>query len=344
MDYNQDRASSEELLRLMLQKMAEQPAAFTPLTYVIWYEHLLGINKPLNESIKKIFSENGKLDDVNIKKLYNKHINECTECGVKVQKLLRKDVNELLLKINSFTDNADKQAVAFGNNLKNNASKLKDVVDVDTINKIVSSIISDSSELHGSIRTLHDELEVSKEEVNKMHRELMRAKDEAITDPLTGLYNRRGFDLKVRDFIDNPTNKSKKVIVVMLDIDYFKGINDSYGHLFGDSVIKQISAILLEKTKPIDIVARFGGDEFVMVLLDTTIDVAFKLMENIRLTVKSGKIKRMVSNSDVTGFTISIGMVEATITDGINEVISKADKALYNSKNTGRNKTTKSSF
>ena len=125
--------------------------------------------------------------------------------------------------------------------------------------------------------------------------------------------------------------------VIMLDIDKFKNINDTYGHGVGDDVIKILSKILLETTRKSDIVSRFGGEEFALLLPFTDKDSAFIIAEKIRSTVQNKKI--IINDGKIIQFTISLGVDLILNTDeNIELSLNRADSALYIAKESGRNK------
>jgi diguanylate cyclase len=125
----------------------------------------------------------------------------------------------------------------------------------------------------------------------------------------------------------------------MLDIDHFKKINDTYGHLFGDKVIRAIAETLKSKVRGDDSVARLGGEEFAVMLPETDISGARTVAEHIRQSIEGGKIRRLDTKEQIGGITISIGVAAYTNGVSVVDLLDQADKALYVSKNTGRNKT-----
>jgi len=153
-------------------------------------------------------------------------------------------------------------------------------------------------------------------------------------DYLTGLYNRRYFFDTMREYMDEVAETSEKFAVAMIDIDHFKKVNDTYGHDVGDKVIVALSEILRTSTSQRDIVSRFGGEEFCLVLKNINRYSAVDILERIRGEVE--KFSFHINKDDVLKFTISIG---ATIhEDGeIEDSIGEADMMLYNAKNGGRN-------
>jgi len=173
-----------------------------------------------------------------------------------------------------------------------------------------------------------------KEELQIAHIEL---KELANRDSMTNLFNRRYFYDIAKELISLIKRDKKDMALLMIDIDKFKDINDTYGHNTGDTFIKLLASLMMEHTRNSDVVARIGGEEFVILLPDTSKDGAFKIANKIRIiteqqtvTEKNKKIK----------FTISIGVGEFDILheDKIEDVLKRADEALYKAKNSGRNK------
>lgn len=337
MKYEQDRNASGEILRLLIQKMAGHPAAFTPLNYSVWYEFLTGINPALSEAISKRLDNGDKLDDDAIEKLYIKYV---SECNMDVQRVLRDDIQQLLGKIAGFTEETDKQALQFGDSLQAYGDTLKQNLDESKLGDLIHNMVGDTDKMRGSMQNLQSELEASKQQVEKLHQELQSARGEAMTDPLTGILNRRGFETRAKQTFADPTTLDKGLCLLMIDIDHFKKINDTYGHLFGDKVIRAIATTLQSKVRGEDSVARLGGEEFAVMLPETDVAGARTVAEHIRQSIERGKIRRLDTQEQIGGITISIGI--AAYTSGVSAVdlLDQADKALYVSKKTGRNKTT----
>ena len=337
MKYEQDRNASGEILRLLIQKMAGHPAAFTPLNYAVWYEFATGINPALSEAMGKKLDNGDKFEDDAIEKLYIKYV---SECNTNVQRVLREDIQQLLGKLAGFTEETDQQAHQFGDNLQAYGDTLKQNLDASKLGSLISKMAGDTDKMRSSMQNLQSELAVSKQQVEKLHQELQSARGEAMTDPLTGVLNRRGFETRAKQtFVDQAT-LSKGLCLLMFDIDHFKNINDTYGHLFGDKVIRTIAATLKSKIRGEDSVARLGGEEFAVMLPETDISGARIVAEQIRQSIERGKIRRLDTQEQIGGITISIGV--AAYENGVSPLglLDQADKALYVSKKTGRNKTT----
>ena len=337
MKYDQDRNASGEILRLLIQKMAGHPAAFTPLNYAVWYEFSTGINPALSEAMGKRLDNGEKLDDDAIEKLYIKYV---SECNMDVQRVLREDIQQLLGKLAGLTEETDSQAHQFGNSLQAYGETLKQGLDASSLNALIGNMTGDTDKMRGSMQNLQSELAASKEQVDKLHQELQSARGEAMTDPLTSLLNRRGFETIAKQTYADQATLDKGLCLLMVDIDHFKKVNDTYGHLFGDKVIRAIAMTLKSKVRGEDSVARLGGEEFAVMLPETDIADARRVAEHIRQSIERGKIRRLDTQEQIGGITISIGIAAYTSGVSVVDLLDQADKALYVSKKTGRNRTT----
>jgi diguanylate cyclase len=191
-----------------------------------------------------------------------------------------------------------------------------------------------------SVATLKSKLDASKQEIERLREEVNRARDASLTDGLTGLVNRKGFDQVLANCLDalSPEQAVEGPCLLMGDIDHFKEINDTYGHLFGDKVIRAVAGVLKENVKGRDTAARYGGEEFIILLPDTPLRGAQALAENIRSSIERGRIKRSGSEEAVARVTLSLGVAHYHPGESITAFIERADRALYAAKHNGRNR------
>jgi two-component system, cell cycle response regulator len=159
----------------------------------------------------------------------------------------------------------------------------------------------------------------------------------SIRDPLTGCYNKRYFYKHLQNIVEDSIFKHKSLSMMMLDVDYFKTINDTFGHTAGDELLKQIQRRISENIRITDLLARFGGEEFVIVMPDTNIQKAYVVAERIRSMIAQPSF--IISDSMVN-VTVSIGIAEVDESDfkNVNLFVERADKCLYKAKDGGRNK------
>jgi two-component system cell cycle response regulator len=160
----------------------------------------------------------------------------------------------------------------------------------------------------------------------------------AITDPLTGLYNRRYLETHLTHLIEHYINRGKTLSILAVDVDFFKAINDNHGHDVGDKVLQEIAVRLRENTRSVDLCCRVGGEEFIMVLPATETDLADKIAERLRKAIAG---KPIASGSDRSGVhvTVSVGLSSlGGIEDTLEKLLKRADMALYKAKREGRNR------
>jgi diguanylate cyclase (GGDEF)-like protein len=156
-------------------------------------------------------------------------------------------------------------------------------------------------------------------------------------DPLTGLFNRRGFEKKIAEEFERSKRYSHPLSVLLLDIDNFKNINDTYGHHGGDTALVKISEILREKTRRSDFPARYGGEEFVLILPETDQDSAVQVASKIHEEIRS---QPFGTNSNAFALTVSIGLTSTSTKpyDDWHQMLGDADQAMYTAKNSGKDR------
>jgi len=160
----------------------------------------------------------------------------------------------------------------------------------------------------------------------------------AITDGLTGLFNRRYMETHLGTLVDQAAARGKPITVLVLDIDYFKSINDSHGHDAGDDVLREFALRIRKAIRNIDLACRYGGEEFVIVMPETDMAVATIVAERLRRRIATEPfvIQQGARQLEVT---ISIGIAGlSSVTDNAATILKRADQALYRAKRDGRNR------
>lgn len=160
--------------------------------------------------------------------------------------------------------------------------------------------------------------------------------NQATRDPLTYVYNRRFFEEEVKQRIVKAQAENRKYSVLMLDADFFKRVNDTYGHKIGDKVLIELAGKTEKALRDVDIVARYGGEEFVVFLPEIDAEQAQKVAERLRQTIAS--IVVFSDNGEEVRFTVSIGVSSSDVADNVDALVRKADAALYRAKQNGRNR------
>jgi len=167
----------------------------------------------------------------------------------------------------------------------------------------------------------------------KLHERLQQ---EAMIDGLTGVHNRRWFDHVMRERIQCSLETGRPLSLLLIDIDQFKSFNDACGHMTGDRILRNIAKIMLNRLRTEDMLARFGGDEFVLALPETTIENALKVAEELCRGTRALSIRGTQEQPTPTMLTISVGISDLRPEDDVDTLFDRTDKALYQAKDRGR--------
>lgn len=192
--------------------------------------------------------------------------------------------------------------------------------------ELIMSLSTLTHELTNLTRDLNRK-NIALEQANKTITQLMH------TDPLTGLVNRRELDEALGREISKSIRHNLPLSAIMVDLDYFKKVNDTYGHEAGDEVLVKVAETILNTVRKEDIAARFGGEEFIVILPNTPLDSSINLANRIRVA-----IEKLNFTSVATSITASFGVTEYKAKETHHHFIDRADKALYEAKETGRNR------
>jgi two-component system cell cycle response regulator len=192
----------------------------------------------------------------------------------------------------------------------------------------------DRNELHARVRT-----QIRKKRYTERLRDNVQASIEmAITDPLTGLYNRRYMENHLSALVEQAAARGKPLTTLVVDIDYFKAINDTHGHDAGDDVLREFAARIKKSIRGTDLACRFGGEEFVIIMPETDMAIATIVAERLRRRIASEAFT-IQQGAGAISVTISIGIATLDAADDTaNTILKRADQALYRAKRDGRNR------
>jgi len=191
----------------------------------------------------------------------------------------------------------------------------------------------DKSELQARVKTQLRK----KQYQDDLRKELEESVDLSTKDGLTGLFNRRYFDIHIKQMTEKSIETGQKMCMLMFDMDHFKEVNDNYGHPAGDAVLKTLSKNLKSSFRVTDLISRYGGEEFVVLINNANLKTGLELAENMRSKIEN--IDFIIpEQTKPLKKTTSIGVAEFNRKETVEEFISRADKALYEAKETGRNK------
>ena len=327
--------ASSEYLRLALPLLSKYRIPVTPQNFTVWFDYVAGRSATLSEIIDDLIAKEAPINADVTRDLYERFYGDKTQMGVvAAQERVEQILSELLASLSK----ADDEAMRYEQALSKCSDDLNEDVSVEQLGNIVSKLVQDTHQMTESSHSLHDYLEESKKEADELRTELEKVRAEAKTDPLTGLLNRKGMGIEMEQLQAEDDYAEQNHALLIGDIDRFKSINDNYGHLFGDKVIKIVATALTKITKGKDLVARFGGEEFVVILPDTDLQGAQAVAESIRSSLQNGRVFNPKTKEEIERITISIGVTGLTPGEDLDGAIGRADAALYRAKENGRNR------
>jgi diguanylate cyclase len=184
------------------------------------------------------------------------------------------------------------------------------------------------------LKNMNSKIQVMESESKDLRGKLQIARDKALRDQLTGLPNRRAYEEQLSTEVARWQRYKTPLTMIIWDVDHFKKINDNYGHKAGDKTLLLISSLLTKNCRQTDFVARFGGEEFVMLLPDTSKESGFIMAEKIRTIIEKSGFN---AGGKAISVTISCGITQYLDTDSFDSLFERADQGLYSAKNKGRN-------
>ncbi len=331
--YDFSHEINAQLVRKILPLMTQHNVPINPLNYAIWYEYAGGNNHNLNSVIDDLLVRKAPLDSDLSFNLYTKYIcNASLESYEKTSNQLQHVFSEVSNSIQV----THQKTIEVNHNFNKNKDLLQNLEAQPVLQNILQDIIQETKSLNETSLALQEKLNNAHNEIAQLREELNHVRTLALTDALTGLMNRRAFNQTLEMLIDQSTEDD--LFLAMLDIDHFKNVNDTHGHLVGDHIIKYVATIMKKHTDESHYLARFGGEELTIIYSGSTKEKAIAIAENIRNALEKSHLKRKDNKGVLGKITISIGITVLQSNDNLETLIKRADKALYTAKETGRNK------
>lgn len=320
-----------ENLRRALPLINKHKTPVNPVNYAVWYEYVSGENQQLNAAIDAHLSNHEFITEEFAQSLYEDFVLMGMPNRIeKTNNGMRLIVDNTLQNLNE----AEVQAGACTTDLTKSRELLENLNDVEELKTLMSTILSQTQTLTNLSSNLSQELTLSTQNISALKSELEEVKKAALTDGLTGLLNRGAFNQELETLC---LQKDVTVSLILFDLDNFKKINDSYGHILGDEVIKFFAGLLKKYSNKVHPVARYGGEEMAMIMLDTPPQEVLETADTIRLSLSRSKLKKKGSDKSIGKVTVSVGISSMVADDTPNSIIDRADQALYLSKANGRN-------
>ncbi len=332
--YQQER--EQALAKTALALMSDVGVAPTPDNFELFYTYASGGNPAIGQIVDAMISERRPFTSEVLDDLRNRCLSSArtTQALDNASAAAASTLTAILDKL----DEAGRDAGDYGRALSRASGELDGNRSPAELRRFVDTIMSATQTMEARTHALEEELQRSSQQVSALKTQLDDVRKESLTDSLTGIANRKAFDSELLSAMADARNSGDTVALLMLDIDHFKKFNDSWGHQTGDQVLRLVAGCMSENVKGRDTVARFGGEEFAIILRRTSLENATRLADQIRVYVQGKKLVKK-STGDILGtITVSIGVARLADDDTPASLLRRADACLYAAKNGGRNR------
>jgi diguanylate cyclase len=331
-DLLQKASEYSKLALLRLEFLGLPP---TPSNYALLYAYTSGrlpeVKGVIDEAVRK-----GGLSSEQAKALYDKHLSGENEKQVLESNV--KALSEEMGRIMQVIGQTRAGTSQFHTTLDKFTSNLGKKLSVDELRAAVNQVAEETRAIAQHNQKLQEQLAESSQQLTVMREDLTRVQKETLTDALTAVGNRRHFIHEMKRLTIECEELQSPLSLLMIDIDFFKKFNDTHGHLVGDQVLKLVARTLTENLKGKDIVSRYGGEEFAIILPQTKLVDATRVADALRQSVAQKKIIRRDSNAPIGSITISIGAAQYHPGELLSQFVRRADAGLYLAKSAGRNR------
>jgi diguanylate cyclase len=329
-----DKSASPGEQAFELMKQSSCP--ITPRAYEVWFSFAKGDNPALRAEMRELQDKGIAISTPEIDKLYETHIEPRNFTGVaeKTGVGVISEINNVM----EMMDLAMGSTASYGQSLVMLSDDLNRSADRNSVRQIVESLVLATRETIASNKTLEARLKESRGEIMNLREALESVRVDALTDPVTCLGNRKHFDEMLIKSIDEANIKKSELALIIVDIDHFKKFNDSYGHLTGDQVLRLVGSTMRERVKRKSTLARFGGEEFAIILPDASLDVAKDIAELVRRSVMARELVKRSTGENLGRVTISLGVAALRKGDTPPLFLERADQVMFCAKRAGRNR------
>jgi diguanylate cyclase len=333
-----DRDRSFALAKHCHDLIRDYGPSATPRAYAVWYAYVSGELPLLCDAIKRLTAQNGCLTDADIDDLHETYLD--------ARRLVSAtgDISRVVLSeiagVTEILDLSLGSTAQYTESLRGLAQDLAQGLPNRTrLGEIVSALVSATREVTANNRVLEARMRETRSEIETLREKLEATRLESLTDALTGLSNRKHFEETLKATIEaSRGHPPTQMSLVILDIDFFKRFNDLYGHLTGDQVLRLVAIVMRESAGKQALLARFGGEEFGLVLPGADRAAARQLAETVRASVMGRELVKRSTGESLGKITVSLGIAVLRPGDTPASLLERADLCMFAAKRGGRNR------
>lgn len=317
-----------------MRSMAERRVPPTPNNFHVWFNYTLGAPPVLKRAIDILIGNKRKFDANINRELYESYIgSKASDEAVAFE--VSQQLHEVMSSAKQFLSTA----------IADNRTQMAAINDVTERTEagvdpkqLIESLMGELAKATTRATKLEVSFVEKSRELATIRDSLVKSEERAKTDTLTGLPNRRALEEFFRKAQVAAMEQDDPLSALLIDIDHFKRFNDEFGHGVGDQVLRLMATVLREGVRDIDLPARYGGEELIVILPNAGLATAATIAERIRRKVAECHITRRSTGEALPGITISLGVAQFQGGESMADLIERCDRALYLAKNTGRNR------
>ena len=302
MNFADNTTQAADILRQSIPLMVKHSIPPNPLNYSIWYAYVSQTIPALNNQMDKTLETYGTCPNIVSEQLFRDYlINDEIENAEDVQKALLSVMGDLEVQ----ASNTAQDTQAYNEVLQDSLAALRDSSADQSLETILQTLADNTETISASARQFQQKIDEAQAEISTLKQELEKSREDARVDPLTSLFNRRVFDMELSK---HANSAPRNVSLMMIDIDFFKKFNDTYGHLMGDKVLQYVGKMVKSECTDALLPVRFGGEEFAVLMPKKTTEEAATLAENLRQKIQAIRIKQKKSGDVISSITASFGV------------------------------------
>ncbi|WP_342110310.1 GGDEF domain-containing protein [Methylobacterium sp. SI9] len=332
-----DRDRSFALAKRAQDLIRDYGPAPTPRAYAVWYTYVSAEIPLLSDAVKRLTTQKGGLTEADIDALHETYLD-----GRRLANAAGEISTVVLSEIAAVTEILDLSlgsTAQYGESLRGLAQDLAQGLPSGArLGEIVATLASTTREVAVNNRVLEARMRETRSEIETLRETLEATRLESLTDALTGLANRKRFEETLKATMEAARLQAGPMSLIILDIDFFKRFNDQYGHLTGDQVLRLVAIVMREKAGKSAHLARFGGEEFGIVLPGADRAAARQVAETLRASVMGRELVKRSTGESLGKVTVSLGVAVLRPGDTLASLMERADLCMFAAKRGGRNR------
>ncbi len=330
-DFPENTQLASRYVKQAIPLMIKNGVTPNPCNFALWYAYVANRDMELKRTLDDVVQEHNGVPDEISRDLFRQYV---MKDEADLQRNLQESLTMVLQDMLGDVEKAQHGADDFERSLQAGLDTIEGDPENASLEDTIKRLIETTKSVKSVTNGFQNQLQSAESEINELRRQLVEKEQDVYTDQLTKIGNRRAFDRKMVELFQN---SDSEMTLVLVDLDHFKKLNDTYGHLMGDKVLQGVGQVMQKVCPENALAARYGGEEFAFLLEDTQ-DAASVVAEAVRTTLTKLVLRKKDSGEAIDNITASFGVAQKVEGEFPEQLIERADQALYAAKEAGRNR------